>query len=216
MKLFVFDHCPYCIKAMMVAGLNKADVELVYLQNHDVQARIDKVGANMVPILQKPDGSYMAESLDIARYLDEQDSQPLLAESRYEARIAEWYDAARPFSSRLVYPRWLMIDLPEFQCQEAKDWFEGNKSAMLGHSFDEAFAQTTQSLRGMEAVLDQLDWLTLPSERDNVLSYDDVNLFPTLRNLTVVKGLTFPARVRQYLDEVAALTGISLYDAVAV
>lgn len=216
MKLFVFDHCPYCIKAMMVAGLNKADVELVYLQNHDVQARIDKVGANMVPILQKPDGSYMAESLDIARYLDEQDGQPLLAKAQHETRIAKWYDAARPYSSRLVYPRWLMIALPEFQCQEAKDWFENNKSAMIEQSFDDAFAKTAQYLSGMEEVLAQLDWLTLPSERENVLSYDDVNLFPTLRNLTVVKGLTFPSRVRQYLDQVAALTGISLYDAVAV
>lgn len=51
MKLFVFQHCPYCIKAMMVAAYKKIDVEWVYLQNHDVDARIAKVGANMVPIL---------------------------------------------------------------------------------------------------------------------------------------------------------------------
>ncbi|MDO6704584.1 glutaredoxin 2 [Photobacterium sp. 1_MG-2023] len=216
MKLFVFDHCPYCIKAMMVAGLKQSDIELVYLQNHDVQARIDKVGANMVPILQKPDGSYMAESLDIAHYLDTQDGTPRLTEARHSEQIAAWTAAARPANSRLVYPRWLMIDLPEFQCQEAKDWFEGNKSAAMGQSFAEAYANSAAHIETMSHLLAELDWLTLPSERNNQLSLDDVNLFPTLRNLTVVKGLTFPPRIRQYIDEVAALTGITLYEHVAV
>ena len=216
MKLFVFDHCPFCIKAMMVAGYKQLDVTLVYLQNHDVDARIDKVGANLVPILQKADGSYMAESLDIAAYLDALDGHPQLAPAQHSERIDAWMAQARPDSGNLLFPRWMMISLPEFGSQAAKDWFIKNKTAMIEQPFDQAFARSEEYLAGLNASYEALDWLTLPSERDNRLSYDDVNLFPALRNHTVIKGIQFPPRVRQYIEEVAALTGITLYDAVAV
>jgi len=216
MKLFIFDHCPFCIKAMMVAGYKKADIEFITLQNHDIEARIEKVGANLVPILQKPDGSYMAESLDIATYIDQLDGKPALGQSVDANKIAQWSEKTRPYSSLLLYPRWLKIDLPEFQCQEAKDWFHDKKSAMIDESFDEAFAHSAQYITALNVVLTELDWLILPSERDNNLTYDDVNLFPSLRNLTVVKGLEFPTQVRQYIDEVAALTNINLYGNVAL
>ncbi|WP_434361121.1 glutaredoxin 2 [Parasalinivibrio latis] len=216
MKLFVFEHCPYCIKAMMVAGLKKMDVELVYLQNHDVEARIEKVGANLVPILQKPDGSFMAESLDIAAYLDEFDGHTVLEPDAQSHSIASWYEKAHPLASVLLYPRWMKIELPEFQCEEANAWFTKNKSASIGMSFEDAFLRTDQFLPKLNALLPEIDWLVLPSERNNVLNYDDVNFFPTLRNYTVIKGIKFPSLIRQYIDEVAALTGIKLYDDVAV
>ena len=216
MKLFVFDHCPFCIKAMMVAGLKKADIELVYLQNHDVDARIDKVGANLVPILQKEDGSYMAESLDIAAYIDAIDGNPVLATGSNDDNISTWSDIARPYSSRLLYPRWMKVDLPEFQSEEAKAWFTKNKTAMIEQDFSDAFSKSDEYLSEINGSFDKLSWLQLPSERNNVLSYDDVNLFPALRNLTVVKGVQFPTRIRRYIDEVAALTSTSLYDDIAV
>ncbi|MBY8032951.1 glutaredoxin 2 [Vibrio fluvialis] len=216
MKLFVFQHCPYCIKAMMVAAYKKIDVEWVYLQNHDVDARIAKVGANMVTILQKSDGSYMAESLDIAAYFDALDGQPSLTVAEFGDEISDWQRQIASFNGPLVHPRWMMIDLPEFQLPEAKAWYTRNKSAMIGMSFEQAYANTADFLEPMNALLSKLNWLRLPSERNNQLSYDDVNLYPTLRNLTVVKGIQFPERVRQYLDEITALTTIPLYDEVAV
>ncbi len=216
MKLFVFEHCPYCIKAMMVAGLKKMDVELVYLQNHDVEARIEKVGANLVPILEKPDGSFMAESLEIAAFLDGYDATPLLEPDAQSQSIAGWSEKAYPLASALLYPRWMKIELPEFQCEEANAWFTKNKSASIGMSFDEAYRRTDEFLPKLNALLPEIDWLVLPSERNNVLNYDDVNFFPTLRNFTVIKGIKFPGIIRQYIDEVASLTGIKLYDDVAV
>ncbi|MEZ8142897.1 MULTISPECIES: glutaredoxin 2 [Enterovibrio] len=216
MKLFVFDHCPFCIKAMMVAGLKKVDVELVYLQNHDVEARVEKVGANLVPILETPDGSYMAESLDIAAYFDNVDGQPIVAAGRQSDRISSWMEVAGYFGSHLIYPRWMMIDLPEFQSEEANAWFIKNKSAMIGMTFDEAFANSEEYLAKLNVELFKLDWLVPPSQRHNQLTYDDVNLFPFLRNYTVIKGLRYPGHVRQYLDEMSVLTGIALYDSVAV
>ncbi|MCL1122995.1 glutaredoxin 2 [Shewanella surugensis] len=216
MKLFLFDHCPYCIKAMMVAGYKQIDVEFIYLQNHDIQARIDKVGANLVPILQKADGSYMAESLDIARYLDQREAEPTLDAPRFDAAINEWITKTKRLSSALVYPRWLKIPLPEFQCNEAKDWFTGKKTSTLGINFETAYQNTAEYLTALYPQLEEIDWLILPSERKNRLSYDDVNFFPTLRNLTVIKDIEFPVHIRRYIEEVSAITAIHLYDEVAV
>lgn len=216
MKLFVFDHCPFCVKAMMIAGLKKADIELVYLQNHDIDARIEKVGANMVPILQKPDGSYMAESLDIVKFIDNNDGSPVLAPEVHQDELVQWAEAARDCVPYLLYPRWLKVDLPEFQVEEAKTWFYNKKTPMLSVSFEQAFDDSSHYIELANKALQTLEWVTLPSERSNQLSYDDIHLFPMLRNLTVVKGLQYPTRVRQYIDEVAALTSVPLYDDVAV
>ncbi|RXJ74441.1 glutaredoxin, GrxB family [Veronia nyctiphanis] len=216
MKMFVFDHCPYCIRAMMMNGLKKLEIETVYLQNHDVEARIEKVGANMVPILQKEDGSYMGESLDIVKYLDEFDGNPVLQASASEEKVAAWYKRAYGVSQRLVYPRWMRVKLPEFGCHEAKEWFTKNKSAAIEMSFDDAFVMTESYLGELNVLLKELDWLVLPSERDNTLTYDDITFFPVLRNFTVVKGIIFPPRVRNYIDEISSLTDINLYDDIAV
>ncbi|PQJ66246.1 glutaredoxin 2 [Photobacterium angustum] len=216
MKLFVFDHCPFCVKAMMIAGLKKADIELVYLQNHDIDARIEKVGANMVPILQKPDGSYMAESLDVVKFIDNNDGCPVLAPEVHQDELVQWTEAARDCVPYLLYPRWLKVDLPEFQVEEAKTWFYNKKTPMLSVSFEQAFENSSHYIELTNKALQTLEWVTLPSERSNQLSYDDIHLFPMLRNLTVVKGIQYPTRVRQYIDEVAALTSVPLYDDVAV
>ena len=53
MKLFLFEHCPFCMKAKMVAGIKNQPIEFIYMQNDDVDSRIEKVGANRVPILEK-------------------------------------------------------------------------------------------------------------------------------------------------------------------
>lgn len=216
MKLFVFEHCPFCIKAMMLANLKNMPVEFVYLQNHDVDARIDKVGANMVPILEKEDGTYMAESLDIVKYLDEWDGKPLLSEAVHQADIDRYNQAVKSVEGPLVHPRWMEIILPEFGSAEAKAWFTTNKSKMIGMSFEQAMAQSNEFLIQLNHALRNLEWLTLPSSRDNVLSYDDINVYPTLRNLTVIKGVEFPPNVRLYIDEVTALANIPLYDHVAI
>ncbi|SUG28943.1 glutaredoxin [Salmonella enterica subsp. arizonae] len=35
MKLYIYDHCPFCVKARMIFGLKNIPVELNVLQNDD-------------------------------------------------------------------------------------------------------------------------------------------------------------------------------------
>ena len=53
MKLYIYDHCPFCVRARMAAGLFGADVEEVVLANDDEATPIGMIGAKQVPILQK-------------------------------------------------------------------------------------------------------------------------------------------------------------------
>ena len=169
-----------------------------------------------MPILQKSDNTYMAESLDIVTYLDQVTDQPTLDVARLETVINEWITKTKRLSSALVYPRWLKIPLPEFQCDEAINWFTEKKTQTLGIGFDTAYENTAEYLNQLHSQLEDIDWLVLPSERSNRLSYDDINFYPTLRNLTVIKDIQFPAKIRQYIEEVSILTGIHLFDEVAV
>ncbi len=216
MKLYLFDHCPYCIKAQLVVGIKKMDVELIYLQNDDVDARMEKVGVNLVPILEKEDGSYMAESLDIAAYLNQYDHHRVIGKSTQADEITQWLAAVSPYVRPLIYPRWMKIPLPEFQRPSAYEWFTTKKTAMIDLSFDSAFERSEEYIAKLAPMLVEIDFITLPSAKGDKLSWDDINFFPFLRNLTVIKGLTFPAHIKMYLEEISELTGIDLYFDVAV
>ncbi|QSX35410.1 glutaredoxin 2 [Shewanella avicenniae] len=204
---------------MMMTGWKGLDIEWVYLQNHDVDARIRMVGANMVPILEKADGSFMGESLDIVAYLDKLDAASALAPAAFSKEIQSFLEESSYYSCRLLFPRNVKVaavDMPEFAETEAIAWYSKNKTALISMDFDDAYAKSTTYIAGLAHCWPLLDKVSLPTERNNQLSYDDILLFPGLRNLTLVKGLVFPERIRRYIDEVAQLTHIRLYDAIAI
>ena len=49
MKLYVYDHCPFCVRARMIFGLKNLPVELVVLANDDEATPIGLVGKKVVP-----------------------------------------------------------------------------------------------------------------------------------------------------------------------
>ncbi|CAH0533953.1 Glutaredoxin 2 [Vibrio stylophorae] len=214
MKLFAFDHCPFCLRALMMPAYKGLKVDVVYLDNDDVQARIDKVGANMVPILQKEDDSYMAESLDVVAYLDSQNTSNALLAATQQPQIEAWLNETRMSISRLLFPRWLRAGQPELATDSAKAYFEAKKTPFIEMSFAQADAQTQTWIAELTPQLEMLaQWLVLPSARQNQLSYDDILLFPHLRNLTVVRELQWPEHVKRYLDEVQKITQVPLLHA---
>lgn len=130
MKLYIYDHCPYCLKARMIFGLKNIPVELHVLLNDDAETPTRMVGQKQVPILQKDDSRYMPESMDIVHYVDKLDGKP---------------------------------------------------NAVNGE-----------------------------------LSEDDIQLFPLLRNLTLVAGINWPSRVADYRDNMAKQTQINLLSSMAI
>ncbi|EGV35433.1 glutaredoxin 2 [Neisseria weaveri] len=210
MKLYIYDHCPFCVRARMIFGLRGMPVEKVVLQNDDEATPIGMIGAKQVPILQKDDGSYMGESLDIVRYVDGLSGKGPLPEA-VRPEIQAWLDRVNAYVNKLVQPRMVLLDLPEFETQSAIDYFVGKKEKTI-NSFSENIAKTDEYLGRLNADLADLEqYVAGPQALNGSLSMEDILVFPLLRNLTVVKGLSYPAKVQAYVEAVSAASDVPLY-----
>ena len=208
MKLYIYDHCPFCVRARMAAGLFGADVEEVVLANDDEATPIGMIGAKQVPILQKEDGSFMGESLDVVRYLDREGR--LKDETRPE--IQAWLDKVGGYNTKLVHPRVVKIGLPEFETPEAVKYFTDKKEKNIG-SFATNLEKTDQYVQRLNEDLAELE--TLMTEGSAGLNgeagMEDILVFPILRNLTVVRGVEWPQKIMDYLLRMSEASGVPLY-----
>ncbi len=207
LKLFVYDHCPYCIRARMPLGLKGIDAEVHYIPNHDEETPISMIGVKMLPILEDADG-YMGESLDIVEKLDGLSGERVFG-GKPRAEITDWMDKHNHAINVLVIPRSPDPVYPEFRVPEAIEYFTGKKEAWLG-DFDGLRAQTEELIAEVEAVLAEL----VPHLPDaEGASIDDIYLFPILRCLTIVPNLTMPDEVMAYTARMSERCGVPLVPA---
>ncbi len=211
MKLYHYDHCPFCIRVRMIISWKGLKVEQEILANADEQSHYDLIGAKIVPILKKDDGSYMKESLEIVAYIDENYGQPLLQSPSCSEILETWLEnAARPIR-HLVHPRNIRIFKQDFPSQADCDYYEKKKSQNIG-SFKDAFENSAQYVSEVVSYLDSLKTI-LPeviSPEISKPSYNDILLFPVLRTISHVKGLLFPSEVYDYMERISQETCIPL------
>ncbi|HDR0641739.1 GrxB family glutaredoxin [Pasteurella multocida] len=215
MELYVYDHCPYCVRAMMIFGLKNIPVKKHVLLNDDEETPISLVGKKMVPILVKEDGTAMPESLDIVKYIDTHYGEPILQTAvrpEIEALLAE----ITSYSNYLLMPRFVKLDLAEFATQSAIDYFTKKKTDYVG-DFTQHFTNTPTYLARLTQDLEKLSALVMGETSLNQhLSFEDILVFPLLRNLTCVKGLHFPARLEKYIKRLSELSQVELYTSQAI
>ena len=213
MKLYIYDHCPFCVRARMIFGLRNVPVEEIVLLNDDEATPIGLIGAKQVPILQKPDGSHMGESLDIVRYVDEFAGQARLDETIRPA-VQAWFDQASQPCNHLVMPRDVRLEppLPEFATAEAVAYFVQKKEQNIG-SFEQNLAETHTYLERIHLALPELAALLgeQPYLNGSAPGMEDIIIFPVLRNLTLVKGIAFPAKLQAYIERLSAESKVPLY-----
>lgn len=209
LKLYLYDHCPYCVRAWMVAGWRQVSLDVVHLLNDDEQAHFDLIGAKMVPILQFDDGRAIGESLDIVAALDQIDTgMPRLDPwDEVAAQRAALQDVGQSVSC-LLFPRNVRIGLKEFATQGAVDYFTLRKEEIIGMSFAQALEDTEAHKAVVERMLDEMTPIQRPGTH---MRMGDVLLFPTLRNLTMVRGLKMPNWVEDYVAKLSAMSGVLTY-----
>ncbi len=215
MELYVYDHCPYCVRAMMIFGLKNIPLKKHVLLNDDEETPIRLVGKKMVPILVKEDGTAMPESLDIVKYIDAHYGEAILQTAvrpEIEALLAE----ITSYSNYLLMPRFVKLDLAEFATQSAIDYFTKKKTDYVG-DFTQHFNNTPTYLARLTQDLEKLSALVMGETSLNQhLSFEDILVFPLLRNLTCVKGLRFPARLEKYIKRLSELSKVELYTSQAI
>jgi glutaredoxin 2 len=209
MKLFVYEHCPYCVKARMIFGLKNLPVEVKALLNDDEKTPTSMVGKKVVPILQKQDGSFMPESMDIVQYIDNSDHKPLLT-GPISAAVATWLRHVSEYTEKLFIPRFAAAPFEEFATPQARQYFTDKKQSKLG-DFKEHLQHSPGLVKKINQDLRDLDKLIQePNAVNGELSEDDIHLFPVLRSLSIVKGVELPTRVLAYRDNMAKQTQINL------
>lgn len=211
MKLYIYEHCPFCARARMIFGLKHIPVKLEVFLSDDNKSPESMIGEKMVPILQKDDGSYMPESLDIVDYVDNNYGDSPILIGPKSAKIAEIIKNIQQYDYKLECPRYIKLGLAEFATQSAIDSFVASKAQKMG-SFDECLAQTSSLVLAVSKLLEQLDPLIVsPQACNGQLSLDDICLFPVLRNLTCVKNLSFPPKTLAYVTAMAKLSQVDLF-----
>ncbi len=211
MKLYIYDHCPFCVRARMAAGLRGLTVEQVILANDDEDNPIRMIGAKQVPILEKDDGTFMGESLDIVRYLDEWAGKGRLNET-VRPEMQAWLDKVGEYNNKLVQPRMVKIGLPEFETAEAVKYFVDKKEKTIG-SFETNLNKTAQYLARLNEDLVELEALMAADTAgvNGEAGMEDILLFPILRNLTLVRGVEWPQTVMDYVWRMSEAGKVNLY-----
>ncbi|MGR6980139.1 glutaredoxin 2 [Testudinibacter sp. P27/CKL/0425] len=215
MKLFIYQHCPFCVKAAMIFGLKNVPVVQEVLAEDDVETPTKMVGRKVAPILQKADGSFMPESMDIVRYIDQLDGKPNLTGATNPA-IAEWLNEVKNIASALFIPRFTQAPFAELVTDSARARYVKRMRDWVG-DLDLLLTDTPIYLEKLQPHLAQLEQLIVSESAVNgTLSEDDIHLFPTLRSLTIVKALQFPPKVQAYVESMAKQSGVQLLDKMAI
>lgn len=214
MKIYLYHHCPYCIKARLVADLSGLNYETIFLANDDEKAHIDRIGSKQVPFLEKADGTFIKESNDICEYISKIQGFDI-ADSAIDNLVKDLVTELAPHYRRVVYPR--MPHHPKNECdfptQSAKDYFIKKKSAYIGDMDALLKNPPYDSIKAINDILNKIDpYIKTPFINGDKFSWDDINIFPIFFILTMAKDLIeIPVNITNYIQNIEAKTNIELY-----
>lgn len=98
----------------------------------------------------------------------------------------------------------------------SRQYFINKKEAIFG-PFPHLLAQTESIVTEINAKLEILDGLLVQQERNTGrYSLTEIRLFPLLRSLSIVKGISWPPRVNSWLREMAVRSRININDNIAI
>src|SRR5690606_6102544 len=119
MKLYLYEHCPFCTRARMIFGLKQLPVELAVIMEGDADTPTRLIGKKAVPILEKEDGTHMGESLDIVAYVEAMGAPVLNGQE--SAAIEQWITDAWKPALNLFIPRFTRGEFAELATPEARE-----------------------------------------------------------------------------------------------
>ncbi len=211
MKLYVFDHCPFCARALLAAGLKRDyKIDIHYILEDDKETPVKMIGKQMVPILEYEAGKYMPESLDIVHYLNQLGDQPFLKGEQHPL-ITQWIDENFGLINGYVMPLFAKMDLPEFATPSARKMYIDRHEAQFGN-FDELLKTSKEKCAEIDDALERLNnQIDLAHIEKNQYSLDDILLFPLIRALTASKEIALPHKVKAYIDLLSQQSKVDLF-----
>jgi len=215
MKLYVYDHCPFCVRSRMIFGLKEVACEIITLPNDDEETPTRLIGKKMLPVLVTESHEAIGESLDIVKYIDETYDSSVLTIAD-DPVIEAWMEESTTLIYPLAIPRWASSDFEEFRQDAARKYFVSKKEAVFG-PFPRLLEQTETMVTEINAKLEVLEVLLSQQEKETGhFSLTDIRLFPLLRSLSIVKDIKWPLRVDAWRKEMAVRSLVNLNDDIAI
>lgn len=212
MILYQYDHCPYCVRVRMMIGRKYKACKIITLPYDDIDTPEKLIGKKMLPILIKDDGVAMPESMDILKYLDTYDNNPIMRETRLPNTFKEKLSELRVVMSKLCKPRLIKIAIDDFSTQGAVDYYMSKFTSRIGISFSEALQDTPNLIEVAQPIINWFDQhINKIHVTDGTFSLADLTLFPSLRNLTVVGELVFGDNINNYINYQCQQAGLESY-----
>lgn len=242
--VYVYDHCPFCVRVRLALGIKNVKHNVHFLANDDIPTPTNLVGKKIAPIFAIPEDDFiMTESLDIIAKTEEDErfgatNSILPATGRTD--IKAWQKSVQILLRTLQRPRYVATGLmPEFQQldgrhafiknhqlppYEKKEWKGDDENPGIDMDlklslYAEAMAKDPAPLlEDLNSKLVELDDILYCEHHcsEGGLSMDDIDLWSRLRSVTIVKGVTWPTRLRAYMDNLSALGDVPLYDEMAL
>lgn len=141
----------------MIAGFKNLPIQYSIIMEGDSETPIHLVGKKVVPILQKSDGQYMTESLDIVKYLDDL-SPPYYAQGEVNTEIEAWIKKNSSLIFRLIVPRFTQSDFKEISTPEARQAFIERETASFG-DLKQLYENSEPDIHAMNTSLTEIDSL---------------------------------------------------------
>ena len=208
MKLYIYDHCPFCARVAYIAQSLGLDIELVSVDYDDAQTLIDLIGKKMVPVLQKDDGSIMAESLDIIAYfmdLKSSDEQRVPSE-----QAAHFQSRAFPLTQQIGRPRWWNLDLAEYRSAGSKEAWRASKETE-DFNFEELLEKTPQFVQLINPLLKDAELLLdIEHGESSQPLIDQAVYFSMLRGFCVEPNISWPPALERWLEKKSETLKLSL------
>lgn len=225
-NLYVYDHCPFCVRVRLALGIKNVKFNTVFLANDDVQTPTALVGKKIAPIFEYSSGGIkaMPESLDIIAKVDSDDRfgkvnffKPLSK----RADLESWQKKAKEVNSLAQRPRYMMSPmLAEFVTLDGREafvknhpippvekseWKENMTSDQRWKMYVDSYTtsltkidEINQNLRELDALIYSTDYCT-----EGGFSLDDIDLWSRLRSLTLVKGVEWPQKLKSYMTNLS-------------
>jgi len=190
----------------MIFGLKKVPFELGVIMEGDAETPTRMVGKKVVPILQKEEGVYMPESMDIVHYVDQLDGAPVIT-GECNPLIDAWCKENTRAVFNLAIPRFTRADFKELATPAAREAYTqreinafGNLDTLMANS--QIYIDTlVEALGKIEAYL----------QGRHPVSITDFYLFPILNSLTIVNGFPYTEALRGYLDHISSACNVPLF-----
>ncbi|TKB50039.1 glutaredoxin 2 [Ferrimonas aestuarii] len=207
MKLYLYEHCPFCARVRYVAAMLNVSLQLVPIAYDDEQTTTEIIGIKQVPLLIKDNGEALAESEMIIDYLlrvanCQQSPQP-------SQQILDWQQKAFLPLQKLGYPRWAQMGLPEFQTQASQlAWRLKKETEQL--NFERLVRDTAQIADEVQALIAEAKALLHISGFQKLSLVNEGVLFSILRGFASAPEVQWDKEVKQWLDAISTETHIAL------